>query len=93
MSNIHFSNVLQLLEQYVRMQIRKEEIEKELHTMPVDGNYDNIEAIEKLEEEAKFLFSYSGQLIDQAAVIINENDVGNIPSIENIRNRLMLSST
>lgn len=75
-------NVITLLEQFVRLQHQKTSIETQLQHQSI--NLDNIDHIEKLEDELRFVISYSRTIIDQAIVMINENNVQDIPSIEEL---------
>lgn len=84
----HYQNAVSLLEQYVKMQNKKKELERQ-YTVLCDTSMqmDTIDEIERLEEEIKYANSYSRTLIEQATVIINENNVTNVPSLETLEAR------
>jgi hypothetical protein len=73
----HYKNVLTLLEQSISMQKKKKALIAELALCDELGN-------DKIEEEIDFLTNYIRTLQDQAVVIINENNVKNIPTLEEI---------
>ena len=87
MSIDHYQNVISLLEQYVRLQNKRTRIEQQLQCQPT--SLDNIDHIEKLEEELNFVISYSRTIMDQATVIMHENNVQNVPSIEVLLSKLL----
>jgi hypothetical protein len=89
MSAVHYQNVVTLLEQYVSLQNKIKVLEKQLQ-MQGQVVMDNIDYIEKLEEELEHNHSYSKTLIDQATVIINENNIMNVPSIEELSKKLLV---
>lgn len=88
MQTDHYQNVVTLLEQYVKMQNQKKELEHQIQKMADETDY--TDEIEKLEEEHAFVTSYSRTLLDQATVIINENNVKNVPSIETLSKKLLV---
>jgi hypothetical protein len=76
------NNATLLLKEVARHQKDKDSIAKKLQTMPI--SLDTMDAIEKLEEELKFLDSYSKNLLNQAVVIINEHNLSDMPSLESL---------
>jgi hypothetical protein len=76
----HYKNVVTLLKQSINLQKKKEELVAEL------ALYDN----DKIEEEIDFLTNYIKTLQDQAVVIINENNVKNVPTMEEIERTIRL---
>jgi hypothetical protein len=76
----HYKNVVTLLKQSINLQKKKEELVTEL------ALYDN----DKIEEEIDFLTNYIKTLQDQAVVIINENNVKNVPTMEEIERTIRL---
>jgi hypothetical protein len=76
----HYKNVVTLLKQSINLQKKKEELVAEL------ALYDN----DKIEEEIGFLTNYIKTLQDQAVVIINENNVKNVPTMEEIERTIRL---
>jgi hypothetical protein len=76
------NNAILLLKEVARHQKDKVSITKKLESMPV--SLDTMDAIEKLEEELKFLHSYSKNLLNQAVVIINEHNLSDMPSLESL---------
>jgi hypothetical protein len=76
----HYKNVVTLLKQSINLQKTKEELVAEL------ALYDN----DKIEEEIDFLTNYIKTLQDQAVVIINENNVKNVPTMEEIERTIRL---
>ena len=82
-------NVLTLLEHSIKMRRKKTKLNTELKMIcdkECKSSYqiNHIEKMEKIEEEVDFLEGYINFLENQAVVIMNENNVKNIPSIEDI---------
>lgn len=82
-----YQNVITLLEQYVKLQNKKKELEKDLQMIP--SRLDTIDQIESMEDELKHIISYSRTIMDQATVIINENNIYNVPSLDDISLKLL----
>ena len=76
----HYNNVLTLLKQSINLQKKKEN----LIQLYDETNNDDIE------EEIEFLGKYIKTLQDQAVVIINENNVKNVPTLEEIEKTIGL---
>jgi hypothetical protein len=79
----HYKNVLTLLKQSIILQKKKEGLIVELVSYDEIGN-------DKIEEEIDFLTNYIKTLQDQAVVIMNENNVKNVPTLEEIERTIRL---
>jgi hypothetical protein len=80
------NNAILLLKEVARLQKDKENITKKLETTPI--NLDTMDGIEKLEEELKFLTSYTKNLLNQAVVLINQNNLNDMPSLESLMSQV-----
>lgn len=80
------NNAILLLKEVARLQKDKENITKKLETTPI--NLDTMNGIEKLEEELKFLTSYTKNLLNQAVVLINQNNLNDMPSLESLMSQV-----
>lgn len=76
------NNAILLLKEVARMHKNKDDITKRLENM--SASMDNMDEIDKLEEELKFLHSYSKNLLNQAVMLINENNLTDVPSLESL---------
>ena len=81
-----FQNVMILLEQCAKMQNEKDALINKLNMLPFDSD-----VVDSLEDEINYLSKYSANLYDQAVVIINENNLVNVPSLETIRSKFQAS--
>ena len=87
----HFQNVVTLLEHSIKMQRKKDKLASQLKMLcDKDCDIDKIDEIDKIEEEMDFLNNYINTLQNQAVVIINENNVTNLPSLESLEKSLPL---
>lgn len=82
MQTDHYQNVIILLKQYIQLQNKKKGLAQQLQSL--NDDLETIDLSEKLEEEINFITSYSTTIMDQATVIINENNVQNIPSLDDL---------
>lgn len=83
-------NIMTLLEHYVNMKNKQKPLILQLKLITDKGcNIDNIDEVEKIEEEIEFLSKYCDTLYSQAVVIMNEHKVTGIPLLEDIE-KLMI---
>jgi len=82
MQTDHYQNVITLLKQYIQLQNKKKGLAQQLQSL--NDDLETIDLSEKLEEEINFITSYSTTIMDQVTVIINENNVQNIPSLDDL---------
>jgi 3-dehydroquinate dehydratase len=87
-------NIITLLEHIVTNRRRKAPLLQKLKLLTDKDmtDLDVIEEIEKVEEDIEFIDKYTGNLLDQAAVIMNEHKVQNIPSLDDIEKKLSLEN-
>ncbi len=83
MTNNALQNVMILLEQCAKMHNEKDALTKKLETLPFDSD-----EADKLEDEINYLSKYSKNLHDQAVVVIHENNLKNVPSLDSIRSSI-----
>ena len=83
-----YNNIVTLLEHIAKNKAKRDMLVKQIEEIPV--TLDNIDKIDKLEEELEFLNSYSKTLMDQSVVIMNENDVTGLPSLYDLEKKAML---
>jgi hypothetical protein len=76
------NNAMFLLKEVARLTRDKDVLSHKLENMP--ASLANIEKIDKLEEELKELNAFIKNLMNQAVVIINENNLENMPSLEEL---------
>lgn len=76
------NNAILLLKEVARLHKDKNDITKKLENM--SASMDNMDEIDKLEDELKFLHSYSKNLLNQAVMLINENNLTDVPSLESL---------
>ena len=87
-------NIITLLEHIVTNRRRKTPLLQQLKFLTDKDmtDLDVIEEIEKVEEDIDFIDKYTDNLLSQAAVIMNEHNVQNIPSLEDIEKKLSLEN-
>lgn len=85
-------NILTLLEHIVKMRRRKYPLLQKLRLLTDKTSYDEktVDEIEKAEEEIEFINKYTLNLENQAVVIMNEHNVQNIPTMEDIEKNIPL---
>jgi hypothetical protein len=82
-------NILTLLEHSVKMKYKRRHLNNKLKLLcDSDINMNEIDEIEKIEEEIDFLTKYCRTLDDQAVVIMNEHNVVGIPTLEDIEKNI-----
>lgn len=81
--NNAYNNVITLLEQCAKIHMKIDKLSIKMQSMPFDSD-----EVDDLEGEINFLSRYCKNLEDQAVVMINENNLSNIPSLESIKQSL-----
>ena len=84
LTNDHYQNVVTLLQQCIRLRKKYKECQNQLDQMINKYSIEDIEEEEKIKEELDFLSKYETNLLDQATVIMNEHNLSNLPSLEEL---------
>jgi uncharacterized protein YciW len=84
LQNDPYQNVVTLLQQCARLRNKYKECEQELDKKNNTFSLSDIDEEEKLNEKLEFMKRYEKTLLDQATVIMNEHNLSNLPSLDEL---------